>query len=289
MRSVRRLERWLPGLAGMLRRHRAARFRSRTPLISTPWGFQFAGAVPDVRDPAEAEHVRTMERLIASSEVFVDVGANVGFFSCLARVRGAIAIAVEPFAFNADSIERNLAANRWSDVELHRCALADRAGTGTLYGRDTLASRIPGWGVRDDPWTQTVELSTLDALLGTRFADRRLSIKIDVEGAELDVLRGAARTLMRQPAPIWSVEIAFDEHHPEGVNPHFAQTFEMFFDAGYAAQTITADGPRLVGLDDVRQWVRAGRRGFGTVNYCFTSENDRERGSFTTPGHVIAS
>lgn len=210
-----------------------------------------------------------MERLIEASDVFVDVGANVGFFTCLARARGAIAIAVEPFALNADSIERNLAANHWSDVELHRSALADHAGTGMLYGRDTLASRIPGWGVRDDPWTQTVTLSTLDALLGTRFANSRLTIKIDVEGAELDVLRGSARTLMRQPAPIWAIEIAFAEHHPEGLNPCFTQTFEMFIDAGYAAQTITADGPRDVGIDDVRKWVSARRRGFGTVNYVF--------------------
>jgi FkbM family methyltransferase len=256
-------------LTAALRHSRHARARAALPLVRTAWGFEFAGAVPDTTEADEAAHVRALSRLIDAADVFVDVGANVGFFTCLARARGKAVIAVEPFPLNITSISRNLAANGWTDVEVHRVALADRAGEGTLYGRDTLASRVKGWAVADDSWRQPIALTTLDALLDARFAGSRLAIKIDVEGGEHDVLRGASQTLTRTPAPIWAVEIAFDENHPGGSNPHFLATFELFFSHDYAATTVAGEGERQVTPADVRAWVAQRRRGFGTMNYSF--------------------
>ena len=79
-------------------------------------------------------------------------------------------------------------------------------------------------------------------------------MKIDVEGTELRVLRGAARTLRRQPAPTWLVEITRGELHPGGTNPDFNAVFQLFYQAGYAATSVDAfdqpislrgDGPEL--------------------------------------------
>ena len=266
---VRLAERFLPGVAAALRRSRNARARSKAPLVQTRWGFRFAGPLPDLTDPGEAEHVLAIERLIGDADVFVDVGANVGFFTCLARSRQKTVVAVEPFALNVQSLRRNLDANGWGDVDVHALALAERAGSGTLYGRDTLASRVEGWAIADDPWRQPIVLATLDSIVGGRFSGASLAIKIDVEGGELDVMRGASGTLSRVPSPVWSVEIAFDEHHPGGRNPDFAATFDLFFSRGYAASTVTSTGERGVTREDVEAWMAAGRRGVGTMNYVF--------------------
>jgi len=252
-----------------LRRSRNARARAQQPLVTTAWGFRFAGVVPDMHDPSEAAHVRAIERLIDTAEVFVDAGANVGFFTCLARSRGKTVIAAEPFPLNVRSLARNLEANGWTDVEVAAVALADRPGSGVLYGRDTLASRVQGWAIPDDRWTEKIALSTLDDLLGERFGGRALAIKIDVEGGELDLLRGAERTLVRTPAPAWSVEISLGENHPGGRNPHFVETFDLLVAGGYGAVTVAADGERAVTSSDVRRWADAGTREFGTMNYVF--------------------
>src|SRR5262249_40420708 len=159
-----------------------------------------------------------------------------GFFSCLARAHGRAVVAVEPFPVNVESLVRNCEANGWRDVEIHRAALADREGTGVLYGRGTLASRVEGWAIADDPWRQDVALTTPDGLVGGRFAGRALAIKVDVEGGEFDLLRGASETLDRTPAPVWSVEISLTENHPGGRNPRFVETFDLFFSRGYTAQ-----------------------------------------------------
>jgi FkbM family methyltransferase len=207
--------------------------------------------------------------MIRACDVFVDVGANVGFFTCLARANGKAVVAVEPFPLNVRSLVRNAAANGWTDLEVHPVALADRAGNGTLYGRDTLASRVEGWAAPGDPWRQQVSLSTLDTLLAGRFAGQRIAVKIDVEGGEFDLLRGAAETLARRPSPVWSVEISFHENHPSGANPHFAETFDQFFSRGYTAVTVSRAGEEPVTAHDVASWLAAGRRGLGSMNYVF--------------------
>ena len=267
---IRWLERRLPGLAATVRSARARRAREAQPLVETPWGFKFAGATPDLSDPVERAHVHSIETLIDEADVFVDVGANIGFFSCLARSHGRSVVAVEPFPVNVESVVRNCEANGWRDVDIHRAALADREGTGVLYGRDTLASRVEGWAIADDPWRQNVVLTTLDAVIGARFERQSVAIKVDVEGGEFDLLRGASATLDRTPAPVWSVEISLTENHPGGRNPHFIDTFELFFSRGYTARTIGDEGVRDVSPEDVTAWAAAGRRGFGSMNYLFS-------------------
>lgn len=85
---------------------------------------------------------------------------------------------------------------------------------------------------------QTIPLSTLDILLGDRFAGKRMVIKMDVEGAEYGALLGASRALHAVPRPTWLVEITLFEHRQGGRNPDFVKTFELFWNLGYTACTV---------------------------------------------------
>jgi hypothetical protein len=111
-------------------------------------------------------------------------------------------------------------------------------------------------------------VSTLDHLLNGRFDNVPLLIKMDVEGFELQVLKGAKHILEMSPKPTWLVEIVLNEHFPGGRNDRFCETFEVFFSHGYEAR-VADEEQRHVLMSDVESWARQGRVGFGSHNYLF--------------------
>jgi hypothetical protein len=115
-----------------------------------------------------------------------------------------------------------------------------------------------------------VPILTLDAVLGARFADKRLLIVVDVEGAEDAMLQGATQTLTRTPRPTWMVEVNIDEHQPVGrrTNPTLMSTFERFWSAGYRAWTCT-DPCHCVESTDLHAIVDEGRSTITTHNFIF--------------------
>lgn len=131
-------------------------------------------------------------------DVFVDVGANIGYFSVFA----ALAVgpdgkvhAVEPEPANLALLQKNLELNGLSNVEVHAVAASDRSGQATLY-RDGFNSG--GHSLLQKPQVQnttSVSVTTLDALLDTKGSPRL--IKIDVQGSEVDVLKGMSELLRR--------------------------------------------------------------------------------------------
>ena len=137
---------------------------------------------------------------IGPGDVFYDVGANVGFFSLVAARLvgpGGHVYAFEPVASIAESIRANAARNRFRNVTVLAVAVGSESGTAEL-----LMSRHPGGAtlsVADAPvdvaGSLRVPTVTIDELVtGGRILPPAV-VKIDVEGAELDVIRGMARTI----------------------------------------------------------------------------------------------
>jgi len=238
----------------------------------TPHGFALGGCAAMQAESFEPDLVECMRGLIAGADVLVDVGANVGFYACLARSLGRRVVAIEPHPTNVRMLLQNLRSNSWEDVEVFPVGLGASAGMTTIFGGGTGASLRQGWdGLSPRFDRQLIPLSTLDTITGDRFPGQRLLIKIDVEGWEHDVLAGAARTLALQPAPRWIVEICLDEHFSEGINPSFRRVFDVFWNAGYEARTADPTGRRVT-EGDVERWVANGRRDFGSPNYLFTRQ-----------------
>lgn len=137
---------------------------------------------------------------LCDGDRFLDVGANVGLYSCLVgdRLGDERIIAVEPFPPNADRLEANLERNE-IDAEVRRIAVSDQEGSECLRtvgdkagtGEHTLLkaserSQLEERGRLD------VEVRPGDQLVGD---DPPTVAKIDVEGAELRALRGLSRLL----------------------------------------------------------------------------------------------
>ena len=245
------------------------------PLQATPLGFIFGGSSSrhhaamreGIFEPLE---VALLTALFPHTDRFIDIGANVGYFTCLARHCGKPALAVEPMPRNLSALFINLEANGWHDTEVQPLAASNHVGIQTLFGASsTGASLIDRWAGAPSLFRRTICVSTLDNIVGSRFTAERLMIKIDVEGHEHSALQGSRSLLDRACAPVWLIELTFHEYHPGGNNPTFQSCFELFFSRLYRAFLLGPDGLAEITLRDVKGWVGAGRTSSASVNYLF--------------------
>jgi FkbM family methyltransferase len=158
------------------------------------------------------------------ARVFADIGAHVGYYSCVA---GALNDRLQLFLFEMNQdmipvIEQNLRENGRSDAVVVNRPVADRRRV-VSYAR---SSREPGLSmcaadsVRADQCV-LVEAITLDEFFAEAGSCPDL-LKIDVEGAELDVLRGA-REMIAQHHPTMFVEV-----HPNKLNDFGASAQQVY-------------------------------------------------------------
>jgi len=125
---------------------------------------------------------------------------------------------------------------------------------------------LQGWGGIRATYGRRTPVTTIDRLLADRLAGKATLIKLDVEGYEFEVLRGAERTLCLEPSPTWIVEHGLTENFPGGRNPHFRGVFELFWSAGYAAHTVEG---ALVAESDVDGWIQQGKVESTDINFVF--------------------
>lgn len=137
--------------------------------------------------------------LLRSGDVVVDVGANVGYFSVLARsIVGDCGevIAIEPNPRLFERLKNHLASQK-SGIRLHQAAVWNKE----KKSADFHVATTSGWSslVQNPTFTlqQTVTVPawTLDAFLDDQEVGAIRLMKLDIEGGEIDALMGAKKTL----------------------------------------------------------------------------------------------
>ena len=263
----------VPWLAKLFRDVRDRHNMKQVKEQETPYGFKFMGGnslVAGIQEPLEIQLVMPE---IKRADVVVDVGANSGMWSCLGAQMGKPVIAIEPVPANLMVLFRNILANGFSEkVEVFPLAVSKSVGVLPMYGRGQGASLVRGWGKQSEHECFSVPVNTLDRLVGDRFADQSLFLKIDVEGAELAVLQGAEKVLER--ATTVMLEVSLSRNHVNGFNEHFMATFELLWDRGFEAYTIAQD-PQKVDRDLVKQWISARKTGLESENFLFRRRDPR--------------
>jgi FkbM family methyltransferase len=135
--------------------------------------------------------------------VFIDVGAHIGYYSLLASRRVGAAgrvVAVEPNPETLQRLRRNLALNDSGNITVEEMACTDRETTlqffpaGIENSGESSLSRQNAKAAR----AVTVRGRPLDEIVRSLALDRVDLIKIDVEGAEMQVLTGMREILARQ-------------------------------------------------------------------------------------------
>lgn len=142
-----------------------------------------------------------LEEILSPGKVFIDVGANFGVYTLVASKlvgeTGSI-LAFEPTAQSFATLRRNIELNHFSNVRAFQVALAqERSKAWLYYGWDPVGNSL-GKDPHYDNEGEEVQIETLDKVLQENGIDHVDAIKIDVEGAEELVLRGAAGCLTTQ-------------------------------------------------------------------------------------------
>lgn len=161
-----------------------------------------------IRGSYERSELDLVRKVVHSGQTVLDIGANIGLFSMIMAARvgpGGHVYAFEPMPMNADLLERSIAENRFTErVTLERAAVGAEPGEIQMIMPDY---RLTSGGAH--VYTSSMELhahhtvSTVPLLhLDSYGIKQPVSfIKIDVEGAEPLVFRGAD-ALLRRDRPI---------------------------------------------------------------------------------------
>ena len=184
----------------------------------------------------EQNTFKIIKTLLPVDGTFVDVGANIGIYSCImANHVGAAGsvIAFEPMAENLGSLYENIALNQLKNIEVNELALSNCQGSFNLYVPDFHQQGPTGctqvWNPGDWLTIGTTHATTLDIA----FQKERLDfIKIDTQGHELEILEGAKSTIERfQPVILCEV---FEENR--------TKVFDLIKSWDYAIFRETHDG-----------------------------------------------
>lgn len=155
----------------------------------------------------EFDKVELCCRLVGGDGVFFDLGAHVGYFTILAAQLvgpGGQVWAFEPLPRNVGFLREHLRLNGITNATVVEAGVADFSGTAPFDNSlGGVACRLSHQG------TARVRVLSIDALVSGSEVPEPDYLKIDVEGAELSVLRGAHSTLVRARPTIF-----IDTHGP---------------------------------------------------------------------------
>jgi FkbM family methyltransferase len=189
-------------------------FRTEDGLVLTtmPNNFSsFALCVAGARDPAIWAFIR---RRLGPGSVFVDAGANIGTYTCpAARLVGPTGrvIAFEPHPVTYGYLSRNVEANGLSQVRALHLALGEAPGQIEIVSVANPGENHVAATGEHGSGAAAVAMATLDDALAGQEIGPVDYLKIDVEGFELPVLRGARRTIAASPAIVVQTELQ-DQH-----------------------------------------------------------------------------
>lgn len=162
-------------------------------------------------EPAERAF---LQRFLKNGMTVLDIGAHHGFYSLLASK--FVGPAGKIFAFEPSPRERkalrfNLRLNRCKNVSVEQIALGSKDETGVLHVVDFQTGcnslKPPGNDVPANTRQTPVNILRLDTWSTDRKIERADFIKLDVEGGELEVLRGASQFLTLRPRPLILAEL----------------------------------------------------------------------------------
>jgi FkbM family methyltransferase len=139
----------------------------------------------------EQETLSFIEAAVKPGGVFVDVGANIGGYTVRLAKKSRV-YAFEPHPLNYSLLRSNLKLNNLNEASAYNCAVSDTVGDAELY-----TSKFHGCHsiVNRQEEHVTVAVTTLDKILSD--VKKVDVLKIDVEGAEPHVFRGAIKTCLK--------------------------------------------------------------------------------------------
>jgi len=224
----------------------ASRLITRALPLSSPMGGRAYVKLYDwYKSRVDEKLIRCALRQVRPGDIAVDIGANVGFYSLrLARTIGpsGAVIAFEPGSWASGHLARRARAQGLHNLRLHQAAVGESQGEATLFLGDFPAdSRL--WAPPRVTSCETVPVVTLDSVLDPSGQPPSL-IKVDTQGAEVQVINGMRRTLADAPErfgvllELWPAGLRAAGNDP-------AELFGLMEEHRLRAFTISSDGTTI--------------------------------------------
>jgi FkbM family methyltransferase len=182
---------------------------------------------------------KALIKLLAADTDFLDIGANIGWYTILAsgalKDRGMVH-AFEPDPSNFSILMENVALNKVTNASCHNAAASDHSAGGRLFldtinkGDHRLYDSSDG---RDSVEVRTISIDEYDGI----DSSRALVIKLDTQGSEVPILRGMKKLLVNHPKEI----VLICEFWPFGLERNgnsAGELIEMIASAGFEPFTI---------------------------------------------------
>lgn len=184
----------------------------------------------------------TLLSLIKTTDTVIDIGANIGLVSLKAAkiaTRGKIH-GFEPFPATFDRLANHITINNLSNVALYNIGLGNQDGELPF---ETDFEGNPGMyriGTTTGKASTKVKVRKLDDVAGEQHITRVDLIKIDVEGYEFEVLKGAEK-IIRDHKPVLFIEV--DDEYLKNQHSSAKELIAWLQEKGYSIQNALTDEP----------------------------------------------
>lgn len=244
-------------------------YMSPKPLVGTDFKMRGYNVMTSGNfEKYETEYIRY---LLSSKRLFINVGANYGYYILHSSHLGCKSIAVEPNPLNLNILMKNLLTNKLHEkVKIFPIALSDNTSILKLYGNGTSASLTRGMA---NQFTGSyVPIHTFDDVFSELDPQYEILILIDVEGAEISLIEGAKNSIERLKNATWIVEVNLYQMNlsTDTERSYIKSMFNTFLKHGYFCNTF--DQKRIdITVQNLDQILDDYRRDkLSTHNFIFT-------------------
>jgi FkbM family methyltransferase len=189
-------------------------------------------------NPPDYPEMLTWQQVLRPGDLFIDVGANIGSYTIWAGELGADVIALEPAKDTFALLMENVALNGYRVQPIEAAAGSDCGITRFTTGRDCVNRVDPEGGVE-------TTLVTIDSIIKDRTV---AGMKVDVEGFEIEVLRGCERALSEHR--IGLIQLEWNTTSLEAVGADRRPVADLLIGHGYSLSRPDRNGV-LVPLTDI--------------------------------------
>ena len=190
-------------------------------------------------------------------DTFIDIGANQGLFTLLALKERNIknVISVEPEQDNYSLLLRNIKIN--NDLYVNKIialklGISNQNSINELWGGLEGGSFVKGWGGITSTYSDKVQIISLDLLTQLLVSGSNPLIKIDTEGFEENVIKGAIKTLNNQRAS-FIIEVSLFENKEKIDSQKYLDLFNFMFSKNFCAFSFPRFQP--INLSILNYWL----------------------------------
>ena len=199
----------------------------------------------------EHDQVAIVREALKDGMKVLDIGANIGYYALLEASmvgdRGKV-FAFEPHPDNFKTLVKNVEANNFSGrIELNPMGVSDKDGRLNFFvakksNQHTLNPERRREEGRDDSFKDTIEIGVRDITRILKETRRIDFIRMDIEGHEIEVLRGLFRASRYLPRPMPAVlfETHFRTYDGAERNEGIKTALEKLFSIGYTVEALTS-------------------------------------------------